>query len=316
MQLIKALVIRLGFGVISLLIISFVTFVASAMAPGDPARYIAGEKATEEQYLRIRAQMGLDEPLMKRYGIYLSELSQGKWGKSYQGVHEPVEDILKRSVPMTAKIALLAITLASILGIIRGTVAALKENTIIDKMVLTTSTLGVTMPNFVLAPLLSYLFAVQLNLLPTTWEAELRGPEWMYLALPVVVLSLRPMALITRLTRASMVETLKMEFMRTATAKGVPPFRWTTKYALRNAILPVVTAIGTTFGFLLTGSFVVEQFFAFPGIGRRTIEAILSNDIPVIQGCVLVTGAMFICINTIIDLLLPILDPRIRESQV
>lgn len=316
MQLTKALILRLGFGVISLLIISFVTFIASAMAPGDPARYIAGEKATEEQYLRIRKEMGLDKPVLERYGMYLSDLSHGKWGKSYQSVHEPVEDILKRSVPMTAKLALLAITLATILGIIRGTIAALREHTFIDKMVLTTSTLGVTLPNFVLAPILSYFFAVKWNMLPTTWESELRGPEWMYLILPVVVLSLRPMALITRLTRASMVETLRMEFMRTATAKGVPPFRWTTKYALRNAILPVITAVGTTFGFLLTGSFVVEQFFAFPGIGRKTIEAILANDIPVIQGCVLVTGAMFIIINTIIDLILPILDPRIRESQV
>ena len=124
------------------------------------------------------------------------------------------------------------------------------------------------------------------------------------------------MAMLTRLTRASMVETLRQEFIRTGIAKGVPPFRLYTKYALRNAILPVITTIGTTFGFLLTGSFVVERFFIIPGIGSKTIEAILSNDIPVIQACVLATGFMFVVVNTIVDLSLPILDPRIREAQV
>ncbi|MEI7985740.1 MAG: ABC transporter permease [Armatimonadota bacterium] len=316
MQLIKALVLRLSFGVVSLLIISFVTFVASSMAKGDPARYIAGEKATEETYQRIYKQMGLDQPLLVRYGKYINGLAHGDWGQSYQGTHEPVSDILKRSMPMTAKIAFLSITLASIVGITLGTIAAVRENRFTDRSILTLSTLGVTLPNFVLAPVLVYIFAVKLNQLPVGWESELRGPEWMYLLLPVIVLSLRPMAMLTRLTRASMVETLRQEFIRTGIAKGVPPFRLITKYALRNAILPVITTIGTTFGFLLTGSFVVERFFIIPGIGSKTIESILSNDIPVIQACVLATGFMFVVVNTIVDLSLPILDPRIREAQV
>ena len=316
MQLIKALFLRLLFGAVSLLIISFITFLASALAPGDPARYIAGEKATEEQYQRIREQMGLNQPLPVRYGKYLLNLSHGDWGNSYQGIHEPVSDILKRTVPMTAKVALLAITLASFIGITLGTIAAIRENRFADRSILTLSTLGVTLPNFVLAPILVYIFAVRLDKLPVGWEVELRGPEWYYLILPVIVLSLRPTAMLTRLTRASMVETLRQEFIRTATAKGVPPFRLYTKYALRNAILPVVTTIGTTFGFLLTGSFVVERFFIMPGIGSRTIEAIQSNDVPVIQACVLVTGAMFVVVNTLVDISLPILDPRIREAQI
>ena len=316
MQLIKALFLRLLFGAVSLLIISFITFLASALAPGDPARYIAGEKATEEQYQRIREQMGLNQPLPVRYGKYLLNLSHGDWGNSYQGIHEPGSDILKRTVPMTAKVALLAITLASFIGITLGTIAAIRENRFADRSILTLSTLGVTLPNFVLAPILVYIFAVRLDKLPVGWEVELRGPEWYYLILPVIVLSLRPTAMLTRLTRASMVETLRQEFIRTATAKGVPPFRLYTKYALRNAILPVVTTIGTTFGFLLTGSFVVERFFIMPGIGSRTIEAIQSNDVPVIQACVLVTGAMFVVVNTLVDISLPILDPRIREAQI
>jgi ABC-type dipeptide/oligopeptide/nickel transport system permease component len=315
-QLIKALVLRLTFGVVSLLIISFITFVASAMAKGDPARYIAGEKATEETYQRIYHQMGLDKPVYVRYGIYIDGLAHGDWGKSYQGTHEPISDILKRSLPMTAKIAFLSIILASIVGITLGTIAAVRENKLADRSILTISTLGVTLPNFVLAPILVYIFAVRLDKLPVGWEAELKAPEWYYLLLPVVVLSLRPMAMLTRLTRASMVETLRQEFIRTGIAKGVPPFRLYTKYALRNAILPVITTIGTTCGFLLTGSFVVERFFIIPGIGSKTIEAILSNDIPVIQACVLVTGFMFVTVNTLVDLSLPMLDPRIRETQV
>lgn len=316
MQLIKALVLRLSFGVVSLLIISFITFVASAMAKGDPARLIAGEKATEETYQRIYHEMGLDKPLLVRYGIYLNDLAHGNLGKSYNGTHEPVRDILKRCMPMTATIAVLSILLASLVGITLGTIAAIRENRFADRSVLTLSTLGVTLPNFVLAPVLVYIFAVKLNKLPVAWEAELRGPIWMYLLLPVVVLSLRPMAMLTRLTRASMVETLRQEFIRTGIAKGVPPFRLYTKYALRNAILPVITTIGTTFGFLLTGSFVVERFFVIPGVGSQTIEAILRNDIPVIQACVLATGFMFVVVNTLVDVSLPLLDPRIREAQV
>ena len=286
------------------------------MAKGDPARYIAGEKATEETYQRIYKQMGLDQPIPVRYGKYLNGLAHGDWGQSYQGTHEPVSDILRRSMPMTAKIAFLSITLASIVGITLGTIAAVRENRFTDRSILTLSTLGVTLPNFVLAPVLVYIFAVKLDKLPVGWESELKAPEWYYLLLPVIVLSLRPMAMLTRLTRASMVETLRQEFIRTGIAKGVPPFRLITKYALRNAILPVITTIGTTFGFLLTGSFVVERFFIIPGIGSKTIESILSNDIPVIQACVLATGFMFVVVNTIVDLSLPILDPRIREAQV
>lgn len=316
MQLLKALAFRFLFGIVSLLFISFVTFVAADLAPGDAAMYNAGEKASAERIEQIREQMGLNRPLMVRYVGYLGGVAKGDWGTSYTGVKEPVLDKLKRSVPMTMKIATCAILLASSIGVVLGTFSALKEKKFTDRSILTVSTLGVTLPNFVMAPILVYIFAVKLNQLPVTWEPELRAPEWMYLLLPVVVLSLRPTALITRLTRASMIETLKQEFIRTAIAKGVPRFRLVTQYALRNAILPVITSIGTTFGFLLTGSFVVETFFTIPGVGSTTIDAIQKVDVPVIQGCVLITGIMFVVVNTFVDLLLPILDPRIREAQI
>jgi ABC-type dipeptide/oligopeptide/nickel transport system permease component len=153
-------------------------------------------------------------------------------------------------------------------------------------------------------------------MLPITWSLDRIAPEYYYLILPVVILAARPMAQITRLTRAMMIDTMQQEFIRTAVAKGVPRGRLIFRHALRNSILPVITSIGTSFGFLLTGSFVIERYFVMPGLGSATIEAIQRGDMPVIQAGILVTGSMFIFLNLLVDILLPILDPRIRESQI
>jgi ABC-type dipeptide/oligopeptide/nickel transport system permease component len=276
----------------------------------------AGDKATIAQVDLLRHQLGLDRPWPIRYVESASHMAQGDFGTSYYGTKEPVVDVLKRSLPITALVAMCAITLASAIGVLLGTLAAVRENKFADRSVLTFSTLGVTLPNFVLAPILQYLLVLKLDQLPLTWETELRAPMFYYLILPVSILAARPAAMLTRLTRASMIETMQQEFIRTAVAKGVPPARLIFRHALRNAILPVITAIGTSFGFLLTGSFVIERAFAIPGIGSATIEAIQKGDMPVIQACVLVTGAMFVFLNLIVDLVLPILDPRIRESQI
>jgi peptide/nickel transport system permease protein len=312
----KAILLRLLYGVISLLFISFVSFLADEVAPGDAATILAGEKATLQQVQSLRTQMGLDRPWPIRYGEYLGSVLKGDFGNSYLGVREPVKDILKRDLPMTITIAFGAIVLASLIGISLGTIAGLHQNRYPDRTVLTVSTLGVTIPNFVLAPILVLVFCLNMDVLPQTWVAQRVAPDIYYLILPIVILAARPMALLTRLTRASMIDTLQQEFIRTAIAKGVPRRRLIFKHALRNAILPVVTAIGTSFGFLLTGSFVAETFFALPGLGREAIAAIQRNDGPVFQACILVTGMLFVLINLLVDILLPILDPRIREAQV
>ncbi|HTQ10548.1 MAG TPA: ABC transporter permease, partial [Fimbriimonadaceae bacterium] len=177
--------------------------------------------------------------------------------------------------------------------------------------------LGVTVPNFVLLPVLVYFFANRMEALPGDWLSG--NSEWLPLQfriLPVIVLAARPMAQLTRLTRASMIDTMQQEFIKTATAKGVPPMRLIFKHSLRNAILPVISAIGVNFGYLLTGSFVVERAYSTPGLGSLGIEAINQRNTPVIQATVLVTGALFILINLLVDLLLPLIDPRIREAQV
>jgi ABC-type dipeptide/oligopeptide/nickel transport system permease component len=186
---------------------------------------------------------------------------------------------------------------ASIIGIFLGTLASIWANRAGDRAILVGSTLFVTLPNFVLAPILVYIFCLQLNYLPQIWKPDRPEGDFWYLVLPVAVLAARPTALLTRLTRAKMVETMQMEFIRACVAKGVPPFRLVLRHGLRNAVLPVITAIGTSFGVLLTGSFVVETVFNLPGLGFLTIDAIRKGDMPVIQTCVLLTGAMFIFLN-------------------
>jgi peptide/nickel transport system permease protein len=315
-RLAKAIFFRLLYGLLSLLFITFVTFIAGELAPGDAARQLAGEKATEAQYQRMRENLGLNRPWPERYAMSLVNAARVDFGRSFHGTNEPVTDIIARKLPITARVATMAILLAAVVGIFLGLIGAIHKNKFGDRAVLVISTLGVTVPNFVLAPLLVYIFAVQLDMLPQTWAVERPMGDFYYLVLPVALLAARPMAMLTRLTRASMVDTLQHEFIRLAIAKGVPFWRLIFRHALRNAILPIVTAIGTSFGFLLTGSFVIERIFAIPGLGSETIEAIRRQDTPVVQACVLVTGMMFVLINMLVDLILPILDPRIREAQV
>ena len=315
-SLAKSLGLRLFYAVLSLLFISLVTFLADEVAPGDQATVLAGEKASLQTVLRLRDQLGLNRPWPVRYGEYLGNVAQGDFGKSFHGTKEPVVDIVARTLPMTSLVALCAIILAAMIGIVLGTIAAIKQNGPVDRSVLVVSTLGVTIPTFVLAPVFVKIFAEHFDVLPGQWASELAGPVWMYLIMPVVILAARPAAQITRLCRASMIETLQQEFIKLARAKGVPPVRLFIKHGLRNAILPVVTAIGTNFGFLLTGSFIIETAFRLPGIGATAIESIKKGDTPVIQATVLIAGALFVLINLLVDLALPILDPRIREAQV
>jgi len=315
-RLLKALALRLFFGLVSLLFIAFVTFVADELAPGDAALAKAGDKASPEAIARIRHEMGLDRPWPIRFGEFVGNATHGDFGNSYFGTQEPVSKIITRALPYTLKISLMAILLAATIGITLGTIAAINENKGLDRASLSLSTLGVTIPNFVLGPILVLILGVWLKQLPNSYDPRLPHPEIYYLIIPVLIMAARPMATLTRLTRASMIETLRQEFVKLAVAKGVPPFRLYTTHALRNAILPVVTAIGTSFGFLLTGSFITERFYVIPGIGFYTIEAIQKRDTPLILATVLVTGAMFVIVNLIVDFLLPILDPRIRESQV
>lgn len=319
LRILRNVLLRLLYGAASLVFISFVTFIADEIAPGDAAMVRIGEKNfTQERYEAMKKDMGLDRPWPVRYVEYVTNAVQGDFGRSYQGARDRVIDILKKVVPVSAQLAFLAILLASAIGLTLGTIGSIYENRAADRAVLSLSTLGVTIPNFVLAPVLAYFFAIKLEVLPLTWEPEsmMDAPKFYYMVLPIVVLAARPMASLTRLTRASMIDTLNQEFIRLAVAKGVPQFRLYFRHALRNAILPVLTGIGSSFGYLLTGSFIVETAFLIPGIGHEAINAIQKGDMPVIMACVIVTGAMFITVNLVVDLVQQLVDPRIRESQV
>jgi peptide/nickel transport system permease protein len=311
-----ALASRLGGGLLSLLFVAFVTFVAGELAPGDAAMALAGEKASPAAVERIRKELGLDQPWPARFARYVGDAVRFEFGRSYFGTKEPVSQILRRAVPFTAKLALMALALAAFVGVALGTLGAVFRDSWVDRIALTLGTLGVTVPNFVLAPLLVYVLVIRADLLPVNYDPQLPVPEFFYLILPTLVLSARPMASLSRLTRASLLEVLRQDFIRLAVAKGLSPWRVNVVHGLRNAVLPVVTSMGSSFGFLLTGSFIVERFFTVPGIGFVGIDAIQKRDTPVIMATVLVTGALFVLVNLLVDVLLPILDPRIREAAV
>jgi ABC-type dipeptide/oligopeptide/nickel transport system permease component len=315
-KLIRAIAVRLLYGIFSLIFISFVVFMADELAPGDAADILAGEKSTPAQVQELRHQLGLDRPWPERYIEFIGKAVHLDFGRSYFGTKREVRELILEKLPLTALVAFCAIILASIIGIAAGTIAGIYRTRPPDTVLLIVSTLGVTIPTFVLAPILVYYFSTVKDMLPATWETTMRAPLIYYLILPVTILAARPAALLTRVTRASIIDTLQQEFIRTAIAKGVPTRRLIFKHALRNAILPVVTVIGTSFGFLLTGSFVLESVFTIPGIGKDGIEAIVMGDMPRIQGITLVTGLLFVLLNLVVDVLLPLLDPRIREAQV
>jgi peptide/nickel transport system permease protein len=313
MRLAKIILLRLLYGVLTLLFVSFVVFIINEIAPGGPEYILAGEKATAETIQRIRHEHGWDRPWPVRYVETVYKASHLDFGNSLSGTKQPVITIIADGAKMTARLAIYAILLASIVGIILGIIGAVYQHKWPDKLVLGLSTLGVTIPNFVLAPILAYFFALKLHWLPLTWEHDRVIPDFYYLVLPVSLLALRPCATITRSTRATMIDVLQQEYIRFAIAKGVPALRLIFKHALRNAILPVFTIIGLSFGFLLTGSFTIEIIFNIPGIGMEGVEAIRRRDSPVVMAIALAIAAMFTLINLIVDLILPMLDPRIRE---
>ncbi len=319
LRILRNVLLRLLYGVASLVFISLVTFLADEIAPGDAALVRIGEKNfTQERYEAMKREMGLDRPWPVRYGEYMWNAAQGDLGQSITGTRDPVTSIIKKVLPISIQLAFLAILLAAAVALLLGTIGAIKENRFADRLALSLSTLGVTVPNFVLAPVLAYFFAIRLGVLPLSWKPEsmMDAPKFYYMVLPVLVLAARPMATLTRLTRASMIDTLNQEFIRLGIAKGLPSMRLYIRHALRNAILPVLTGIGSSFGYLLTGSFIVETAFLVPGIGHEAINAIQKGDTPVIMACVLVTGFMFITVNLVVDLAQQLIDPRIRESQV
>ena len=296
---------RIGLAILTVWAVITITFFVMRAVPGGP---FVGEKATTPAVqAAMEAKYGLDKPLLEQYGTYLKDIvTRFDFGPSLKQRGRQVVDIISDGMKTSAKLGLIAAFGAMILGIVFGAVAALRRNRIIDKVIMVITTAFVSMPSFIMGSLLLIVFSVKLGWLPAN------GSTTTGLILPIVTLGLYPMAYITRLTRSSMLDVLGQDYIRTARAKGVPGFRIIFGHALKNALIPVITYAGPMIAYIVTGSLVVEQIFAVPGIGRAFVNSITGRDYTLIMGTTIVLAILVIVMNLVSDILYKIVDPRIE----
>ena len=297
-----------------MLLVALFVFSLLYIAPGDPAAIIAGDQATPDDVDRIRASLGLDRPFLIRFGEWLWNVVQGDLGVSIF-TNLPVSHMIAQRIEPTMSLMALTLFLSLVLAIPMGVVAAWKHGTWIDRLVMCTAVFGFSTPVFVIGYLLAYVFALELEWLPVQGFVSISKGFWPFLRnllLPSVALGLIFMALIARITRATMLDVLSQDYVRTARAKGVGERGVLFVHALKNAAVPIVTIIGIGFASLIGGAVVTESVFAIPGLGRLTVDAILRRDYPVIQGVVLLFSFMYVLVNLGVDLLYTLFDPRIR----
>jgi peptide/nickel transport system permease protein len=295
-------------------VVALFVFSLLYIAPGDPAAVIAGDQATPEDVERIRASLGLDRPYLVRFGAWVFDILRGDLGVSIF-TNLPVSLMIKQRLEPTLSLMLVTLILAVSIAVPMGVVAAARVGTFIDKFVMGFAVLGFSVPVFVVGYLLAYVFALELDWLPVQGYTPFASgfvPWIENLILPAVALGSVYIALIARITRASMLEVLQQDYIRTARAKGAGQRSILFLHALKNAAVPIVTVIGIGIALLIGGAVVTESVFAIPGLGRLTVDAILRRDYPVIQGVVLLFSFTYVLVNLIIDLLYTLFDPRIR----
>jgi len=284
-------------------------FVVLHVLPSDPALLISQGSASRSQLESLRHEYGLDRPLWQQYAADLTALSQGHLGRSIR-YNQPVSALILEFLPATAELALVGLGLAVLLGIVLGTLAALRPHGWIDNLSTIAALSGVSIPSFWLGLMLIFVFSLSLGWLPVT-----TGTTWQLLIMPAVTLGLYSTGVISRLARSSLVQTLHQDFVVTARAKGLPPRVVVLRHALRNSLIPVVTIVGVEFGNLLSGTVVVETVFARPGLGRLIIDSITYRDYPVLQSTLLVAACGYVLANMLVDISYHYLDPRLREGQ-
>ena len=299
---------RLLLTVPTVLAAATLVFLLIHLVPGDPVEIMLGESARAADKETLRHALGLDRPLVQQYEAFLGGLAVGDAGRSLV-TGEPVATLLAERIPATAELTLAALAVALALALPLGLLAAARPGTWVDRGSVGFALLGVSMPSFWLGPLLIILFAIELGWLPVSG----RGTP-AHLVLPAVTLGLGMAAILTRMTRASVLECMGDDYIRTARAKGVSRWHILGRHALMNALPPVVTIIGLQFGALLAGTVITETVFAWPGLGRLTIDAINQRDYPVLQGCILVIAVGFVLASTCADLINAWLDPRTRRA--
>ena len=295
-------------------IVALFVFSLLYIAPGDPAAVIAGDQATPQDVERIRASLGLDRSFLVRFGAWLWDIVHGNLGASIF-TNLPVTTMIAQRIEPTLSLMILTLILAISIAVPMGVLAAWKQGTWIDRAVMGFAVLGFSIPVFVVGYLLAYIFALELDWLPVQGYTALKngiGPWLQNLILPAVALGGVYIALIARITRATMLEVLSQDYIRTARAKGAGQRSILFLHALKNAAVPIVTVIGIGIALLIGGAVVTESVFAIPGLGRLTVDAILRRDYPVIQGVVLLFSFVYVLVNLAIDLLYTLFDPRIR----
>jgi ABC-type dipeptide/oligopeptide/nickel transport system permease component len=290
--------------------VATLTFILMYVVPGDPVRALAGERYDEETLARMRTELGLDRPLVVQYAAFLGRLARFDLGRSFV-TRRPVAEAIRERFPKTLELALSAMALAIVGGIVIGTIAAWGRHPVISRILMTGSLVGVSMPVFWLGLLLIYLFAIKLRVLPPSGYG---GGSIRNLILPAFTLSFASMATIARVTRSGMLDALGEDYVRTARAKGLGERVVLGKHVLRNALIPVITIAGADFGSYLSGSVLTESIFGWPGLGRFVVQAILKRDFPVIQGAVLFMAVLFILVNLAVDLSYGAIDPRVRPG--
>jgi peptide/nickel transport system permease protein len=317
-----------------LLGVSVIVFFMVRAIPGDPAQILLGQNATQEQVQQLRASMGLDKPVLVQYGLFLRDAITGDLGESIVKGRPVTAEILVR-FPATLELTAFAMFVAVLVGIPVGVISAVRQDSLLDKITSVLALTGISMPIFWLAMILVVIFTVNLELLPfpgrlssgtsitaftglvlvdslLTFDFAGFWDGLSHLILPALALGTIPMAVVTRMTRSSMLEVMNEDYVRTARAKGVVPWRVIFKHALRNAMLPTVTVIGLQVGLLMGGAIITETIFGWPGVGQIVFDSIYRRDYAMIQGVVLYGALLFVLVNLLVDILYAVLDPRVR----
>ncbi len=301
---------NIAYSVLVILGVITVSFLLIYVMPGDPVKAILGERADQKTVESVRSELGLDKPLSERYILYIYKVSKGDLGKSYVS-NRNVRDTILDKFPATAILAFSALVLSAIFGIFFGVIAAVKRNSFTDKLLMIISLGGISAPQFVLGLFFILIFGSVLGILPLSGYIN-NGIQ--YLILPAVTLAFRPLAIITRITKTSMLEVMNQDYIKTARAKGLSEFRIYFRHCLRNALNPLVTTLSAILAATLGGAFFVEYIFNWPGMGLLAIDSIMKLDFPMIQGTVLVTAVVFVIINLIVDVLYAFIDPKVKIS--
>lgn len=336
--MVRYLIRRLLLLIPTLLGVLTIVFFMTALSPGDPARVMLGERASAEQLEQLREDLGLNRPLGEQYFLYLRRALQLDFGRSIKS-GRPVMEEFSELFPATVELALVAMVLATTLGMLVGVISAVRQNTWADYVSMVGALAGVSMPVFWLGLVLIMIFSVGLGWFPTGGRMEVRlffqpitrfflidgiilwfregNSAYLlstlrHIVLPAVALGSIPLAIIARTTRSSMLETMRQDYVRTARAAGIPERRVIFRYALKNALLPVITVVGIQFGLLLAGAILTESIFAWPGIGRWIYTAISARDYPAVQAGVIIVSTVFVLINVVVDVLYSVVNPRIR----